>query len=75
MDRLKEFLNSKKLKINYIDNKLNIVNFDELVLIKDNMIILLKDKKTIKVNGKDLTLLKLLDEEILIGGLIKSIEL
>ena len=75
MNELREFINSKKLKINYVDNKLNIVNFDEINLLTDNKIILFKDRKTIIVKGKELTLLKLQDFEILIGGYIKTIEL
>jgi len=75
MKRLSEFINSKKLKINYIDNKLNIVNFDEIVLLGDEKIILSKNKQTIVVKGHDLVLLKLLDCELLIGGCIKIIEL
>ena len=75
MNNLREFINSKKLKINYIDNKLNIVNFDEISLLTDDKIILLKDSKIITIKGNDLSLLKLLDFEILIGGHIKIIEL
>lgn len=75
MNRLKEFISSKKLKLNYIDNKLNIVNFDELVIITEEKIVLLKDNKTISIKGNNLSLLKLYDNEILIGGLIKIIEL
>ena len=75
MNNLREFISSKKLKINYIENKLNIVNFDEIVILTDNKIILLKDKKMITIKGSDLNLLKLMESEILIGGLVKIIEL
>ena len=75
MNSLREYVNSKKIKINYINNKLNVVNFDEIVILTDNKIILLKDNKDIVIKGNNLTLLKLLDNEILIGGEIKIIEL
>lgn len=75
MKKIKEFINSKQLRLNYIDNKLNIVNYDEIVLLTDEKIILTKDKKTIIIKGLNLTLLKLLEEEILINGSIKTIEL
>ena len=75
MSRLKEFLNTSKFKMNYIDNNLNIVNYDEIVLVTSDKIILLKENKTIVVKGSDLTLLKLLDSEVLISGMIKTIEL
>lgn len=75
MKKIKEFINSKQLRLNYIDNKLNVVNYDEIVLLTDEKIILTKDKKEIIIKGLNLTLLKLLEEEILINGSIKTIEL
>ena len=75
MRRIKEYLNSSKLKMNYSDNKLNIVNYDEIVLLTEEKIILLKDKKQIIIKGSSLTLLKILDDEVLINGSIKIIEL
>ena len=75
MKKIKEFINSKQLRLNYIDNKLNVVNYDEIVLLTDEKIILTKDKKVIIIKGLYLTLLKLLEEEILINGSIKTIEL
>ncbi len=75
MKRIKEYINSKELKINYQGKYLNIVNYDEIVLLTEEKIIFLKDNKTITVKGIDLTLAKLLDLEVLIKGEIKSIEL
>ena len=75
MNKLKEYINPKSLKINYINNQLNIVNFKEINLITDNKIILLTDNSTICIKGNNLSLLKLLDYEILISGNIKVIEL
>lgn len=75
MKKIKEFINSKELRLNYINNKLNVVNYDEIVLLTAEKIILTKDKKIIIIKGLNLTLLKLLEEEILINGSIKTIEL
>ena len=75
MKKIKEYLNSNELKINYINNKLNIVNYNDIVLLTDEKIIIIKDNKTIVIKGNNLTLLKLLDFEILISGNIKTIEL
>ena len=73
--KIKEFINSSKFRMNYVDNKLNIINYDEIVLLTTDKIILLKDNKSISIKGSNLSLLKLLDKEILINGCIKSIEL
>ena len=75
MNRISEFINSNKLKINYVNDKLNIVNFNEILLLSDEKIILSKENKIITIKGNNLTLLKLLDNEILIDGCIKIIEM
>ena len=57
--KIKQVVNPKNLKITYLDNK----------------IILSKNNNIITITGSNLTLLKLLDNEILIKGSIKNIEL
>ena len=73
--KIKEFINPKNLKITYLDNKLNVLNYDEIIFLLDNKIILYKNNNIITITGSNLTLLKLLDNEILIKGSIKNIEL
>ena len=75
MGRVRDFINPSNFEMNYVNNKLNVVNYDEIVLLTEEKIILLKDKKTISIKGKNLSLLKLLDQEILVNGNIKTIEL
>ena len=61
---IREFINPKELKIIYFTNYINIINYDEIILLTDNKILLLKDKKTITIKGDNLLLNKLLDKEI-----------
>lgn len=75
MNRLSEFIKSKNIEFHYINNKLNIINYDKIVFLGENKIILLKDNKTISIVGECLSLLKLLDSEILIDGIIKEIKI
>lgn len=72
---IREFINPKELKIIYFTNYINIINYDEIILLTENKILLSKDKKTITIKGNNLLLNKLLDKEILIHGNIKTIEL
>lgn len=75
MKRIKEFVNPTALKIIYFSNKVNILNYDEIVLLTEEKILLSKDKQIITIKGKNLVLVKVLDNEVLIKGFIKSIEL
>ena len=75
MSRIREFIKSNNLEFHYINNKLNVVNYDKIVFLSTDKIILLKDNKTISIKGEKLSLLKLLDSEILIDGIIKEIQM
>ena len=75
---IKELINyikDDKFKIVYVNNALNVNNYDKILEIKDDMITLEKENKIILIRGSNLKLNKLLDNEILITGLINKIEL
>ncbi len=74
MKKIKNYINPDKLKINYFENHLNVVNYSQIVLLTSEKIIITKDSETITIKGNDLTLLKLLENEVLIQGIIKNIE-
>ena len=75
MGKLREYLNSEKLELHYKNNMLDVTLYDEIILLTSDKIILSKDNKQIVIKGSELTLLKLLDSEVLIKGEIKTIEL
>lgn len=75
ISKIVDYIKDDKLKIRYIDNSVNIVNYDNILEIKNNMVTVIKDKKIIIIKGNDLKLNKLLDKEILITGIINKIEL
>ena len=68
------YLNEDNFKIVYENNLLNINNFKEILLLSEDKIIL-KDENEIIILGNNMSVLKLLDNEILINGLIKKIEI
>ncbi len=70
-----DYVKDEKLKIIYYDNSINIVNYDNILEIKDTEITIIKNKKVIIIKGNDLKLNKLLDREVLITGIINKIEL
>ena len=75
MRRIINYIKDKNFKIMYLNNSVNVVNYDKIVEIKSDVITLLKEDKLIFIKGNDLRLNKLMDNEILIVGLINKIEL
>ena len=75
IEKIVHYIKDNSLKIKYFDNNVNIVNYDKILEIKSDVITIIKDNKLILIRGENLKLTKLLDNEILIIGIIKRIEL
>jgi len=74
LNNLREYIDSKELKITILENRVNIINYDKLRDISEKEILLTKNNKKIKVLGKNLKLNKLIENEILILGFIEKVE-
>ncbi len=73
--RMINYVKNQELRIIYVNNSVDVVNYDKILEVSDEIVILLKANKLIYIRGKELKLNKLLDEEILISGIITKIEL
>ena len=73
--KIVNYIKDSSFKINYINNSVNVVNFDKILDLKDDIITITKENKVILIKGIDLKLTKLLDNEVLITGQINKIEM
>ena len=71
---MKEFLDENTFNIVIKKDYINIQNYQELIKLEANNIILTIDNKKIIVFGNNLQAIKLLDKEILIKGIISKLE-
>ena len=69
------YINDDRFKIVYWNNSVNIINYDNILEINNDKITLENNNKFIVIKGSNLTLNKLLDNEILIVGIISEIDL
>ncbi len=60
--------------INIWKNRINIVNFKEIVVLEENKIVILSPYNKVIIKGSNLSINKLLDSEILITGTFTLIE-
>lgn len=67
---LDEIFNMKVLK-----NKIDICNYESIGYLDNDLIIINYEDGEIKIKGENLVVSKLLDDEILISGEIKNIEM
>lgn len=71
---MREYLLEQEFKINYINNKLDVVNYTNITHFDSNKIILNYSKGSVIVSGSNLYVSRLLSDEILIEGSIEKIE-
>jgi len=72
---LRNYILEKDFRINYIKNKLNIVNYTCIDHFSDDKVMIRYNEGIVNVKGEGLIISKLLDDEILISGKIKVIEI
>mgnify|MGYP001105097697 CR=1 FL=1 len=75
IDNFREYMVNNEFVINIYNDKINIINYTSLGTIDDNKISVNSDDKNVLITGEKLVLNKLLNDEILISGVIKKIEL
>ena len=75
INKMLNYIRDNKLKIFLTNNSVNIVNYEKILDISDEIINIMNNNKIIKINGHNLKLNKLLDNEVLITGHINKIEL
>ena len=73
--KIVNYIKDSNFKIIYLNNSVNIINYDSVLEVKENIVSLKKEDKIIHIKGEDLRLNKLLEKEILITGMIKIIEM
>lgn len=73
--KLDKYLEDEDYKISIKKNQINIINFKEIIDFSDNKITLKCDNKRIDVEGKNLIISKMMDDELLIIGNINNIRI
>ena len=75
MDRLDNYLYDREYKIIVKDGFVDIVNYDEIVDFTLTKISVRYKNKIIIVEGHDLTISKMIDNEVLVGGKIEAVRI
>ena len=73
--RVRNYLLDEEFNMRLLKNKVNIVNYDSIGYFDNDLIIVNYSDGEIKIKGENLVVSKLLNDEILISGIIKIIEM
>ena len=75
LKRIDNYLNERKYKITLNENMINIQNYDEIINFTLTNISVKCSNKVINIEGPNLTISKMLENEVLITGNITSIRI
>jgi sporulation protein YqfC len=75
MNRLDNYLYDKEYRIIIKENYVNIVNYDEIVDFNLNKISVKYRNKKVSIKGTNLTINKMVEDEVLITGNISNISI
>ena len=75
MERARNYLLDETFNMRILKNKIDICNYESIGYLDDNLIIINYRNGEIKIKGENLVVSKLLNDEILISGEIKNIEM
>ncbi len=71
---IRNFIQDNVFKVTVLKGQIDILNYLEIDHFDDSKIIIRYSEGTLVINGKELIIAKLLDDEILINGKIKNVE-
>lgn len=71
---LRNYILEKDFRVNYIENKLDVVNYISIDHFSDEKVMIRYNGGILVIKGDNLIISKLLDDELLISGIIKAIE-
>lgn len=74
-DKMLKFIKDETLRITILKDKVNIINYQEILSFDDKKVKIKCVDTILAITGDDLIINKLVEDEILIIGTIKSVEL
>ncbi len=74
-ENITRYIDEKKYKITIINKQINILNYIEIKEFSSNKIIIQNNLSSTTIYGKNLVINKMQDDELLITGDIKNIDL
>ena len=72
---LRKYISNTGFKMIYTNNCLNVVNYSKIVILEDDKIEILISDRMLKIKGLSLKLKRIMDSELLVEGIINSLEL
>ena len=74
LDKINNYLLDSEYKLTVFEDKIHLINYKKLLVLEDEKIVLSTNKTIVTITGEKLSLKKLLQNEVLLSGVIRKIE-
>lgn len=74
INKISSYIKENNFELIYFKNMVNVINYEEIKEFTDTKIVIKYDDGLCVINGKNLVVSKMQDNEILITGVINNIE-
>lgn len=75
INKLRNYIEDNEFRITVLPNKVDIINYEKIYEIENDYITIKYEEGLITIRGKNLVISKLMNDEVLITGIISNIEL
>ena len=72
--QIKDFLEDREFRFTVYLDKIHLINIDRIITLEDDRIIVQSNHQFVKIYGTGFILIKLVEKEMLIKGLVTKIE-
>ena len=74
LSKVKDYILDQEFRITLFENRLLAVNFIKILFLEESRVSFLTNYGRVIVKGREFTLNRLLENEVLIGGIIEQVE-
>ena len=74
LDKINNYLLDSEYKLTVFEDKIHLINYKKLLVLEDEKIVLSTNNTIVTITGEKLSLKKLLQNEVLLSGVIRKIE-
>ena len=74
LNKISDYLSDNTFRLTLYEDRIHIINYHKIISLEDNYVSLYYNDKKLSITGTNLSLKKLLDNEMLIIGNISKVE-
>lgn len=74
INQISNYIQNKTFYFTVFKDKIHIQNYKKIITLEENYLSITAENQRINITGKEFTLKKLVDNELLISGIINKIE-